>query len=333
MTTEREKNRIRRLHKEFSVIKEITVNESQLLTERPTAKEAREGCYAEKEIRGCCDCYYHGSGSGCNQCEKGETGYGVQDIDKGIKHLSDKITVNESQLLLEKPPCNPTAGGYDGSVGQATEACRELGTACINYAASPGFFGCMVNPTMTYGGWSCGSCGGSVTNDGPTKLWADKYETPRDAGTTNGGSGDKGSDFVKKSISEKGVSRISERNLKILIRRAVNEQRAWGDCVGKPCENNCTNAGEGDCYCSDGKCKAGSSNLVSKNVEKEIGEVYSEKQRRWACAQSNLPNNKRQKSLSKKEAEEMCKDVNFGVVLCSVVASGVLRVRMNVLKY
>jgi len=48
-----------------------------------------------------------------------------------------------------------------------------------------------------------------------------------------------------------------------------------------------------------------------KRKSDELREVYSEKQRRWACVQANLPTNKRQKSLSKKEAEEMCKDVSI----------------------
>ena len=39
----------------------------------------------------------------------------------------------------------------------------------------------------------------------------------------------------------------------------------------------------------------------------ELDEVYSQKQRRWACAQKDKPAEKRKKSLSKKEADEMCK--------------------------
>ena len=39
----------------------------------------------------------------------------------------------------------------------------------------------------------------------------------------------------------------------------------------------------------------------------ELDEVYSQKQRRWACAQKDKPAKKRKKSLSKKEADEMCK--------------------------
>ena len=38
-----------------------------------------------------------------------------------------------------------------------------------------------------------------------------------------------------------------------------------------------------------------------------LREVYSEKQRRWACAQMNNPASERPKGLSKAEAEEMCK--------------------------
>tara|TARA_R110002020_G_scaffold200272_3_gene402406 strand:- start:177 stop:482 length:306 start_codon:yes stop_codon:yes gene_type:complete len=36
-------------------------------------------------------------------------------------------------------------------------------------------------------------------------------------------------------------------------------------------------------------------------------EVYSEKQRRWACAQISKPASQRPEGLSKEEAEEMCK--------------------------
>ena len=39
----------------------------------------------------------------------------------------------------------------------------------------------------------------------------------------------------------------------------------------------------------------------------ELDEVYSQKQRRWACAQKDKPAEKRKKGLSKKEADEMCK--------------------------
>jgi len=41
--------------------------------------------------------------------------------------------------------------------------------------------------------------------------------------------------------------------------------------------------------------------------EQQLKEVYSDKQRRWACAQASKPAGKRKKSLSKKEADEMCK--------------------------
>jgi hypothetical protein len=44
-----------------------------------------------------------------------------------------------------------------------------------------------------------------------------------------------------------------------------------------------------------------------------IKEVYSEKQRKWTCWQSNLTSKKRKKGLSKKEAEEMCSDVDHSL--------------------
>ena len=46
-----------------------------------------------------------------------------------------------------------------------------------------------------------------------------------------------------------------------------------------------------------------------KYLEEELTEAYSEKQRKWACAQmgKSRKNFKGKKKLSKKEAEEMCK--------------------------
>jgi hypothetical protein len=68
--------------------------------------------------------------------------------------------------------------------------------------------------------------------------------------------------------------------------------------------------GNGDMV-SDKDLKTLIRRAFNKKSSPELREVYSEKQRRWACVQSNLPANKRQKSLSKKEAEEMCGDVNI----------------------
>jgi len=44
-----------------------------------------------------------------------------------------------------------------------------------------------------------------------------------------------------------------------------------------------------------------------------LKEVYSEKQRKWACWQANLSTKKRKKGLSKKEAKEMCTDVDHSL--------------------
>ena len=41
--------------------------------------------------------------------------------------------------------------------------------------------------------------------------------------------------------------------------------------------------------------------------EESLEEVFSEKQRRWACAQMGKSAAERPKGLSKEEAEEMCK--------------------------
>ena len=48
---------------------------------------------------------------------------------------------------------------------------------------------------------------------------------------------------------------------------------------------------------------------AGENIEGDYGleEVYSDKQRRWACAQADASSDKRKKGLSKKEADEMCK--------------------------
>ena len=51
--------------------------------------------------------------------------------------------------------------------------------------------------------------------------------------------------------------------------------------------------------------------LIENIIRVTIREVYSEKQRKWACVQAGLPAHKRQKSLSKKEAEEMCRDTKI----------------------
>ena len=46
--------------------------------------------------------------------------------------------------------------------------------------------------------------------------------------------------------------------------------------------------------------------VLKKLIKEELNEVYSEKQRRWACAQTG-DDFKGERSLTKKEAEEMCK--------------------------
>jgi len=51
--------------------------------------------------------------------------------------------------------------------------------------------------------------------------------------------------------------------------------------------------------------------VIKNIIRNTIQEVYSEKQRKWACVQAGLPAHKRQKSLSKKEAEEMCRDTKI----------------------
>jgi len=45
---------------------------------------------------------------------------------------------------------------------------------------------------------------------------------------------------------------------------------------------------------------------IEVTINNELQEVYSKKQRRWACAQKDKSAKNRKKSLSKKEAEEMC---------------------------
>jgi hypothetical protein len=45
---------------------------------------------------------------------------------------------------------------------------------------------------------------------------------------------------------------------------------------------------------------------IEVTINKDLYEVYSKKQRRWACAQKDKSAKSRKKGLSKKEAEEMC---------------------------
>ena len=45
---------------------------------------------------------------------------------------------------------------------------------------------------------------------------------------------------------------------------------------------------------------------IEVTINKDLQEVYSKKQRRWACAQKDKSAKSRKKGLSKKEAEEMC---------------------------
>ncbi len=46
--------------------------------------------------------------------------------------------------------------------------------------------------------------------------------------------------------------------------------------------------------------------VLRQIIKEELEEVYSEKQRRWACSQMG-DDFKGERSLSKEEAEEMCK--------------------------
>lgn len=47
---------------------------------------------------------------------------------------------------------------------------------------------------------------------------------------------------------------------------------------------------------------------VNPRDKEDLDEVYSEKQRKYMCAMMNKPSDERPEGLSKKEAEEMCKD-------------------------
>jgi hypothetical protein len=55
--------------------------------------------------------------------------------------------------------------------------------------------------------------------------------------------------------------------------------------------------------------------------DKELDEVYSEKQRKYMCAMMDKPADQRPKGLSKKEAEEMCKDVEHSKSLEEMFSS------------
>ena len=73
-------------------------------------------------------------------------------------------------------------------------------------------------------------------------------------------------------------------------------------------------------YNSDGSYKSGDLKLSKDEVkklanlgERELEEAYSEKQRKWACAQAGKSRKKfkGKLSLSSKEAKEMCKDTEL----------------------
>lgn len=74
-------------------------------------------------------------------------------------------------------------------------------------------------------------------------------------------------------------------------------------------------------YNSDGSYKSGDLKLSTKKVKKlanlkeskELDEAYSEKQRKWACAQTGKSRKKfkGKPSLSSEEAKEMCKDTKL----------------------
>ena len=51
--------------------------------------------------------------------------------------------------------------------------------------------------------------------------------------------------------------------------------------------------------------------ITEKQLQSIIDEVYTEKQRDWACWQASLTAKKRKKGLSKKEATEMCRDTEL----------------------
>ena len=76
----------------------LSINESQLLLERPTAKQAREGCHAK--VGCCCSCYYHGS---CDWCEESlaEVGDKVSTDDTVVKDLNTRVIDDIEAAVLE----------------------------------------------------------------------------------------------------------------------------------------------------------------------------------------------------------------------------------------
>ena len=83
------------------------------------------------------------------------------------------------------------------------------------------------------------------------------------------------------------VKQISKKDIKQMIQEAASEY-VWG--MKNPSR-----------VANQYKIKT-----LKQVIKEELNEVYSEKQRRWACAQTG-DDFKGERSLSKKEAEEMCK--------------------------
>ena len=83
------------------------------------------------------------------------------------------------------------------------------------------------------------------------------------------------------------VKQISKKDIKQMIQEAASEY-VWG--MKNPSR-----------VANQYKIKT-----LKQVIKEELNEVYSKKQRRWACAQTG-DDFKGERSLSKKEAEEMCK--------------------------
>ena len=127
MTTETEKNRIRRLHKEFSVIKESTVNESQLLTERACSSGYNRGGPGNNCGENKWQC---GAGNTCHRTWDGWTGEVTMEC-TGIdnctpdsiyvptnptRDISRERRLHESKLLLERPTAAEAREGCEKNI-------------------------------------------------------------------------------------------------------------------------------------------------------------------------------------------------------------------------
>ena len=133
---------------------------------------------------------------------------------------------------------------------------------------------------------------------------------------------------LRKAINERGFGEGKPAKDELSKKREVylEEEVEAGDYSVEKLSNKLIRIRKKDSglvglYNSDGSYKSGDLKLSAKKVKKlanlkeskELDEAYSEKQRKWACAQTGKSRKKfkGKPSLSSKEAKEMCKDTEL----------------------